>query len=81
MTENDAYKPVVEYAVRRFADRCIQHPRLEEDPICVIATEREKFLTELAEEAILPEKKEKPAAISNGINRKSGRNGHVARTR
>ena len=72
---DEAYKPVVEFAVRSFAERCIQHPRLEEDPVCVIATEREKFLTELQKE---PEAK--PPVARNGIHKK-GRNGYVARTR
>ena len=76
---NEAYKPVVEYAIRSFAARCLQHPRLEEDPACVIATEREKFLEELAQE-VPEEKKEEQPVLRNGI-KKQGRNGHVARTR
>ena len=75
---DDAYKPVVEFAVRSFAERCIQHPRLEEDPVCVIATEREKFLSELDKE--IPKQQEVQPVARNGIHKK-GRNGYVARTR
>lgn len=77
---DEAYKPVVEYAIRSFAARCIQHPRLEEDPTCVIATEREKFLSELDKEPPPQEQPKEQPVARNGIHKK-GRINHVARTR
>jgi hypothetical protein len=69
---SDAWKPPASAAVRQFATRCIEHPRLEEDPVCVIATEREKMLKEIdrAEDVPEPAVAEVKAVHCNGRHRR-----------
>ncbi len=38
---------MVDFAIRNFARKCIDHPMLERDPVCVIATLREDACEEL----------------------------------
>lgn len=43
----DAANMLARLAVLRFSQRCLDHPGLEADPVCVVATERERMLQEL----------------------------------
>lgn len=51
---HDAWKLPASFCVQRFSRRCLEHPSLESDPACVIATERERMIAEI-EQAEMPE--------------------------
>lgn len=63
------WKSPAYYAVRQFALRCMRHPRLEEDPSCVIATERDAMLKEI-DQAELPQAVMEPVSVTPERNGK-----------
>lgn len=49
-------KACMDYVVRIFAGRCLRHPRLDEDPVPVIAAERDRILDEIQYGGVKDEK-------------------------
>jgi len=85
--EETAMLRCAQHAVERFARRCIEHPQIEKDPQCVIATLREEYRLELEHNIheqlmILPTPSQlKQTATTNGQSNGKANNHHQAHTK
>lgn len=68
--DTGAANSIASLIIDRFARRCAEHPMIEDDPVCVIATVREQMMQELQEkrEEIAPRA---PAPAKSKASRRS----------